>query len=273
MKALRHAIGFGYRLLGGDAPGPGGWVHWLMPVGLATGALMAWLLALSWSRLHLYGYGLWMAMLPVLLLYWLGPGAGRLLAGAECFSRLRQGRRLNAALPTTGEPLTLGLFVLAVATAVVVYFAAAATLPTDSASSRVLGAWIARHVRHQKLYVALLLMPAWGNAGVVLIGLIGRPAADADPSTRHLLARAGWVKMLWGWVAPTGLTVALFTGWWTGAWASALALSVILFGLIMLCGWLMARRGQGHCRRTLLAGGLLAELAFLITFHAMDMPG
>jgi hypothetical protein len=273
MIAPLHAAAFCYGLAEpDDSLSRSAWLHWIAPLGLGLGVALALLMALGWQTLHLSmgGYGLWMAVVPVLGLYLLGPGAGRLLAFARLLAHLRQGQRLpDADTPRASDPLTAGLGAMAMLAAAGLFYVAIATLPTDAPTHSRLPYWIAMVIRPRKVYAAIVLMGLWGNGAMFLAAMMGRPGRDASTSVRQLLAAPLWVKFLWGWLTPTAGSVVLFSGWWSGGWASALALGVMLFGLLMLTSWLLARMGQGHGRETLLGSAVLAEIGLLIIFHAM----
>ncbi|MCG3177749.1 MAG: hypothetical protein BIFFINMI_00069 [Phycisphaerae bacterium] len=270
MKSLRHAIGFCFGLREPTEPADSAaWTHWVVPAGAGLGTMLAAVTAISWYRLHLWGYGLWMAVMPALLILWLGPGAGRVVGFARTFSFLRQGRRFNRDNDLDGDPLTGGLMVVGLVAAGLLCYIAMATLPTEAPPAWALPHWLDSILRPRKLYAVIVLMSTWGGGAVLLSGLLGKPAESSGPMVRQLLAVGAWRKILWGWLVPTALTTFYFSNWWLGGWASAVATGVIEFGVIALLGWIMARRGQGHCRDTLLAAGVLGELLFLLLFHVL----
>lgn len=270
MKSLSTALRFLYGL--GDGPGSSSlsprWLHLVTPLGLAVGLAMVLVTANAWRYLH--ALELWTAMLPVLVLWWLGPGVAWMLGLGRLALRLRVGQS-DQRLGEGGAAL---LSAAAVICLLIAWYALMVSLPRDSlVTSGRLPTWLAQIVHPRKLWAAITMASVWGHGGVLLGAMLRgqrvEPGAGDGQAVDQLLDARGWVKMLWGWIAPAALTIWFFLPWWSGGWASALALSVIIGGLLMLYGWLLARRAIPQTRATLLAGGVLAQLTFLVGFHVL----
>ncbi len=283
LRTGRGPSGAGVEAGGGpaDSGGPGGaaWIHWAVPAGAALGVLLALLTSLSWRVLTLRrgDGGLWVAVAPILLIYWLGPGAARYLSWGRVWADLRIGQR-----SADGEGSTdwSALMMLGLVAAGVVHGITLATLPIGGGWVEQLGVTLNRILFPRAIYGAIILMCMWGNGSVLLAGCLGRAAEGACPQVADLLSAGRARKMLWALLPPIAVGALYLFGWrWRGGqdWASVLALAgahslaigVILFGTAMLYGWLLARRGRGHCRATLLSAGLIGELAFLLMFHTL----
>ena len=299
MRSLLKAIRF---LYGVSAPreqaatatglptGNAAWLHWIVPLGLAAGVLLAVIVGLSWGRLtYQPGGELWMAVVPAMLIYWLGPGAARYMGWGRTWASVRLGARMND-LTHDAYPgvQCLGLMVLAIVAAAVTQFVAIAALPTrnPTAPPGMSRDWLPFYYLLFPIqnYGAMVLMGLWGNAAVLLAACLGRPAGHADAMVRQLLAARTWKKMAWAIPGPAAVSMLFLVGWerkWGEPWATAivpsafqaLAIAVILFGVTMLFAWLLARRLQGHCRATLLAAGLIGEITFLLLFHTLPRQG
>lgn len=294
MSSLSQAARFLYGVRavrddGSDAGGAdrsaAGWVRWITPLGLLVGVLLAAVLAVGWSQLT-HGPGeLWMVAVPAVLIYWLGPGAARYAGWGRTWTSVRLGARLNDLSRDAYPGIEgLGLMVIAIVAAAMTQFAAVSMLPVrlpttpPGLPSQFMPIYYCLFPATH--YGAVVLMCLWGNAAVLLAACLGRPAGHADRLVRELLAAPAWRKMAWALLFPAAVSAVFFFGWfrqWGQDWLPtaalsvfyALAVAVILFGVTMLFAWLLARRVQGHCRSTLLAAGLIGEIAFLLVFHAM----
>ena len=115
------------------------------------------------------------------------------------------------------------------------------------------------------IYRPLVLMPLWGRWAMMLAFSIGRVAPGGSERLRHLaggtrlLAIGGW------WFIAGPLTVA-----YTSPEPVHLAYGVVIaLGVLVvayLASFALARRYDGQTETTVLAAGLIGELAFLMFY-------
>jgi hypothetical protein len=118
------------------------------------------------------------------------------------------------------------------------------------------------------IYRPLLLAPLWGRWAVLLAASVGRVAPRAHPSIMGLSRAVTSAQVLVSLLLPLALTAAYCSR--SGNIVIGTIISLAVLGLTFVVSVMVARRGGGQTRRSVLAAGKIAELIFLSLFVGLS---
>jgi hypothetical protein len=242
--------------------------YWFLPIGLAIGLLWVGAFRATW---RLYGEEVTsLRLVPaavVLLVDVLFTGY-YLFGGLTSTVGALTGHR-HAREPEGNEALGLALpAVMALLLAIILELVLVSALRT--------GAWWwpsdwRRHLNFaypRLIYRPLLLAPLWGRWAILLSASVGRVAHRSHPSAAGLSKAVSPTFVLVSFIPPLILTAAYCSRSGNVIIGTIIALAVL--GLTFVSSVIMARRGGGQTRRSMLAAGKIAELMFLSAFVGMS---
>jgi len=183
------------------------------------------------------------------------------LAMASCASGARENQeRQNAQSITHGAVIVLVVVLIS-------EFAVVLSLP------HLPGWWPASHdwrswfnwMYPYPLYRPLLLAPLWGRWGMLVALGMGRAATDADPLTRGYVRATRPVHLLVQSVLPVALTTIYCSR--SGNFVTGPMIAIIILVVSVLFATVATHRRGGQSRATVLATGLVAQLAFLMVYR------
>ncbi|MCH7814736.1 MAG: hypothetical protein IID40_12030 [Planctomycetes bacterium] len=243
--------------------GPRASLHWLVPGGLLIGLLYVGLFRASW---RVFGEVGGVRLMPALAV-WLADGMlfglVMFLGAAQTVDRWK-GRDLAAeadAGRALGQAGLTALFVL-----LVVKLVLWCSLPEGVAG------WPADWRRHfnfaypRPVLRPLILAPLWGRWALILAAGIGRRAPGAGAPDKTPAPPPSPAAVL-GWFLPILALTAVYCGR-QGRWMIGCIIGLAVMGVAFLFAVIVSRRFLGHTRFTVLATGLVAEIAFLLCYLA-----
>jgi cobalamin synthase len=118
-------------------------------------------------------------------------------------------------------------------------------------------------------YRPLILAPLWGRWGVMLASGIGRPANDADGVVRSLTRRQS-SRVILGWFLLIAALTAVYCGY-NAKWVVGCVIALGVLGTTYLYSVAVTHWLGGQTRDTLLAGGLVGELSFLLLYFGLSV--
>jgi hypothetical protein len=118
------------------------------------------------------------------------------------------------------------------------------------------------------IYRPLLLAPLWGRWAILLAASVGRTASRCHPSAVGLSRAVSPSMVLGFFLVPLVFTAVYCSRSGNVIIGTIIALTVL--GLTFVSSVVMARRGGGQTRRSMLAAGKIAELIFLGVFIGMS---
>lgn len=234
-----------------DAAGWSKAALWFPLYGLAVGILYAAVYRASWKWFGEYER---LRLLPVALVLMadLGFCGYRQLAATVRLLAGRAPRPIDLGPPAS----------VAVALAVLLKFMMLLSLPVGAYP------WPADWREHlgplfpAVIYRPLVLMPLWGRWALLLAMSLGRMTPQSPAPLRDMAGGVRLAAMMAWWLATTLLTIA-----YSSAAITHLAHGVVIaLGVLVstyLASFWMARRSGGQNEDTVLATGLVAEIAFL----------
>jgi len=116
----------------------------------------------------------------------------------------------------------------------------------------------------QLIYRPLLLAPLWGRWAILLAAGLGRVASRSHPAAVGLSEAVSPKLVMGTYIVPLCLTAVYCSRSGNLILGTIIALTVL--GLTFVTGVVIARRGGGQTRRSMLAAGKMAELIFLSAF-------
>jgi hypothetical protein len=116
----------------------------------------------------------------------------------------------------------------------------------------------------QLIYRPLLLAPLWGRWAVLLAASLGRVASRSHPAAAGLSRAVSPKLVTLTFLMPLVMTAVYCSRSGNLILGTIIALSVL--GLTFVASVVIARRGGGQTRRSMLAAGKMAELIFLGAF-------
>jgi len=260
-------------------PNNGRWnsaARWFIPWGLVIGLAYLVIFRVTWKWFGEYQQVRWLPAIAVLAAD-LGFCGHRMLAS---MTRLRP-RSPGEAAGNPGALTLAGL--LAVLLVTITKYAMLLSLPVGQfkyppTASWYLPAWIRFLCPDAQIYRPLLLMPIWGRWAIGLAASIGRISPCEPDRTRQMAAGLSLPTILAQWAGITVVTMAYcalnisFDTEFVVFISSGrtLAYGVLISLIVLLCSYLasflMARLGDGQTESSILAAGLVAELAFLTLY-------
>jgi len=267
MSALKLALRFLLPLGEPPTADPAAWrraAFWFIPIGLAIGLLWVGIFRATW---RLYGEEVTsLRLVPAVAVlsvdvvftgYCLFTG---LVTTVNALTGRRHAREPeDESAPALGLPAIMALF-LAIALELVLLSAlrtGAGWWPTD----------FRRHFNFaypRLIYRPLLLAPLWGRWAILLAASVGRVASRCHPSAVGLSAALSPSIVLIGFLPPLALTAAYCSR--SGNIIIGTIIALVVLGLTFVSSVIIARRGGGQTRRSMLAAGKIAELIFLAAF-------
>jgi hypothetical protein len=118
------------------------------------------------------------------------------------------------------------------------------------------------------IYRPLLLAPLWGRWAILLGASVGRTASRVHPAAANLSKAVGPAQVLGTFLLPLAITAVYCSRSRNVIIGTIIALAVL--GLTFVSSVIMARRGGGQTRRSMLAVGKIAELIFLGAFVGLS---
>ncbi len=118
------------------------------------------------------------------------------------------------------------------------------------------------------IYRPLLLAPLWGRWAILLAASVGRVAPRAHSAAVGLSRASSPRRVLTTFLPPLIFTAAYCSRSGNVIIGTIIALAVL--GLTFVSSVIIARRGGGQTRRSMLAAGKIAELIFLGAFVGMS---
>lgn len=118
------------------------------------------------------------------------------------------------------------------------------------------------------IYRPLLLAPLWGRWAVLLAASVGRVATRAYPAAACLSQAVGPWFVLGSFLVPLVLTATYCSR--SGNVVIGTIIALVVLGLTFVSSVIIARRGGGQTRRSMLAAGKIAELIFLGAFIGLS---
>ena len=241
-------------------------VRWIVPIGLLTGLLWAGLFRLTWRMYGEIGNLRVIPALSVVLLESLVTGPFRILGLARTVDVLRGSRPMTteAAPETPLSPLgTMILFLVLLSEWVLIV-----SIPHRAGWWPSEGDW--RHsfsfLYPLPLFRPLVLAPLWGRWGILLTAAIGKSARCADPDVAAIGRVMGARRLLTHALLPMILTGVFFSR--DHNRLIGVVMGMLVFGITYMASVVMARRGGGQSRRSVFAGGQIAQLSFLAIYRA-----
>ncbi len=257
----------------GDPPGGSvtAWrraAYWFVPIGLAIGLVWVGTFRGAW---RLYGEEVTSLRLV--------PAAAVLLvdvlfAGYFLFVGLTATINALTGQRHAREPEKDEAGVLALPAVMVLLLAIVLELVLISALRTGAWWWPADWRRHlnfaypRLIYRPLLLAPLWGRWAILLAASVGRVAPRSHPAARGL-SQAVTLKLVLGMFLPPLILTAVYCSR-SGNVIIGTIIALIVLGLTFVSSVIMARRGGGQTRRSMLAAGKIAELIFLGAFVSMS---
>ncbi len=120
----------------------------------------------------------------------------------------------------------------------------------------------------QLIYRPLLLAPLWGRWAILLAALLGRVAPRSHPAAMGLSKAVSPGLVMVNFLLPLSLTAVYCSRSGNLILGTIIALTVL--GLTFVSSVIIARRGGGQTRRSMLAAGKMAELIFLVSFVVLS---
>ena len=270
-SSLKLALRFLVPIGEPPAADPAAWrraAFWFVPIGLAIGLLWVGVFRATW---RLYGEEVTsLRLVPaaaVLTIDVLFTGYclfGGLITTVNALTGRRHAR----------EPEDEGAPVLGLPAAMVLFLVIALELVLLSALRTGAEWWPSDFRRFlnfaypRLIYRPLLLAPLWGRWAVLLAASVGRVASRCHPSAVGLSGAMSPSFVLVGFLPPLVLTAAYCSR--SGNVIIGTIIALVVLGLTFVSSVIIARRGGGQTRRSMLAAGKIAELIFLAAFVSMS---
>ena len=268
MRSWRHAAALllPVRGMADDARGAERACHWFVPTGVLIGLIYAGVYRGAWRQFGEVAYGL--RLVPAAAVWLLDAAFFGLLlylgaaATVRRFSSGLDSCSLDGGGPRSAESMALAVLVLLKLVLLV-------AVPHGILGWPGSGDWRSHlnWMYPRPYYRPLILAPIWGRWAMLLVGSIGRLREGEDARWSAFCGSLSAGRVL-AWMVPVTVLTSVYCGR-HGRWMLGVIISLVVLAITYLYGVLAARTLGGQDRESIRAGGLVAELTFLIVYEAL----